>query len=61
MRLVQQLPTKLAAPALLYYVDGLEQADVARVLGISRRTVINRLAAFVQRSRRALARTGGRP
>jgi RNA polymerase sigma-70 factor, ECF subfamily len=59
LRLVERVPEKLQAPALLYYVDGLEQADVARILGISRRTVINRLAAFVERSRKIAARTRG--
>jgi RNA polymerase sigma-70 factor (ECF subfamily) len=58
MRLLAETPEKLAAPALLYYVDGLEQEEVARVLGVSRRTVINRLGAFVARSRRTLARLG---
>ncbi len=32
--------------AWLYHVDGFEQEDVARVVGISRRTVVTRLAAF---------------
>lgn len=45
-RLVAHAPEKLSAPAWLHYVDGLEQLEVAKVLGISRRTVINRLAQF---------------
>jgi DNA-binding transcriptional regulator LsrR (DeoR family) len=38
-------------------VDGLEQAEVARVLDISRRTVVNRLAEFADNARRFLGRT----
>jgi RNA polymerase sigma-70 factor, ECF subfamily len=59
LRLISQAPRKLQAPALLYYFDGLEQAEVARVLGVSLRTVTNRLAAFAERSRRFMARSGG--
>ncbi len=57
LRLVMHLPEKLAEPAWLYHVDGLEQEEVARVLGISRRTVVNRLAEFVERARKFVART----
>ncbi|MBX7100274.1 MAG: sigma-70 family RNA polymerase sigma factor [Myxococcaceae bacterium] len=56
MQLVQRAPENLRAPAVLYYVDGLEQEQVAKALGISRRTVINRLNEFMSRSRKFLAR-----
>lgn len=56
MRLVARAPENLRAPAVLYYVDGLEQEQVAKALGISRRTVINRLNEFMSRSRKFLAR-----
>lgn len=67
MRLVMRAPEALRAPAVLYYVDGLEQEQVAKALGVSRRTVINRLGAFASRARKfiarqdppPLARTGG--
>lgn len=52
LRLLERAPENLRAPAVLYYVDGLEQAQVAEVLGISRRTVINRLAEFANRARK---------
>src|SRR5450432_1789497 len=39
-RIVRRSPEKLRAPAWLHYVDGLDQGEVARVLGISRRTVV---------------------
>lgn len=59
LRLVMRSPENLRAPAILYYVDGLEQEKVAQALGISRRTVINRLAQFTERARKFLARQRG--
>ena len=59
LRLVSRAPGKLQAAAVLYYVDGLEQDQVAKTLGISRRTVINRLQEFMDRSRKFLTREGG--
>jgi len=56
MRLVARSPEKIRAAAVLYYIDGLEQAQVATTLGISRRTVINRLQEFVDRSKKFVAR-----
>lgn len=58
MKLVSRAPEKLRATAVLYYVDGLEQEQVAKTLGISRRTVINRLQEFTERSRKFLTREG---
>jgi RNA polymerase sigma factor (sigma-70 family) len=55
--LIHQVPEKLRAVAWLYHADGLEQAEVAAILGISRRTVVNRLAEFQERGRRVLGRT----
>jgi RNA polymerase sigma-70 factor (ECF subfamily) len=55
-RLIERAPEKLRAVAYLHHVDGLEQGEVARVLGISRRTVVNRLADFAERSRKFAAR-----
>ncbi len=59
LRLVSRAPEKLQAAAVLYYVDGLEQDQVAKTLGISRRTVINRLQEFMDRSRKFITREGG--
>ena len=58
MRLVARAPEKIRAAVLLYYVDGLEQTQVADTLGISRRTVINWLNDFAEKSRKHLARDG---
>jgi len=42
--------------AWLYHVDGLEQDEVARVLGVSRRTVVNRLQSFATNARKFVRR-----
>jgi RNA polymerase sigma-70 factor (ECF subfamily) len=56
-RLVQRAPEKLRSVAWLHFVDGMEQAEVALVLGISRRTVINRLAEFTTNARKFAQRS----
>lgn len=56
-RIVARCPAKLCVPAWLHHVDGLDHGEIARVLGISRRTVLNRLAEFADRSRKFLARS----
>ena len=45
-RVVRRAAPKLRAVAWLHHVDGLGQDEVARVLGISRRTVVHRLGEF---------------
>ncbi len=57
-RLLTQVPKKLRAPAVLYYLDDMDQSGVAEVLGISTRTVINRLNDFRARARKILAGRG---
>ena len=39
-------------PAMLYHLKGMEQSKVAELLGVSRRTVLYRLAAFTERAQR---------
>jgi RNA polymerase sigma-70 factor (ECF subfamily) len=56
-RLVRRSSEKLRAPAWLHYVDGLDQGEVARVLGISRRSVVNRLSEFSDNARKFFARS----
>ncbi|HEY0881790.1 MAG TPA: sigma-70 family RNA polymerase sigma factor, partial [Archangium sp.] len=58
MKLIRRAPEKLQEVAVLYYVDGLEQEQIATTLGISRRTVINRLQEFVDRSKKFTSRDG---
>jgi RNA polymerase sigma-70 factor (ECF subfamily) len=55
-RIVHRAPHKLRAVAWLHHVDGLDQAEVARVLDISRRTVVNRLAEFAENARKFVQR-----
>lgn len=53
-RVITGVPEKLRAVAYLHHVDGMEQAEVARLLGVSRRTVVYRLAEFQERARKLL-------
>lgn len=55
-RLILEVDPKLRVPAWLCHVDGMTQEEAAKVLGVSRRTVVNRLAAFDERCRRLVAR-----
>jgi RNA polymerase sigma-70 factor, ECF subfamily len=56
-RLVRELPEELATAAWMYHVDELEQAEIAEICGVSRRTVINRLARFGVLARAYLERS----
>jgi len=55
-RLILRSAAKLRVPAWLHYVDGLDHGEVARVLGVSRRTVVSRIAAFTSGARKYVAR-----
>jgi RNA polymerase sigma-70 factor (ECF subfamily) len=56
-RLVRELPPELATAAWLYHVDELEQAEIAEICGVSRRTIINRLARFAIEARAFIERS----
>jgi RNA polymerase sigma-70 factor (ECF subfamily) len=56
-RIVGRVDEKLRAVAWVHYVDGLDHIEAARTLGISRRTVANRLAVFEERARKIIRRT----
>jgi len=56
-RLVYAAPTKLRTAAWLFHVDGMEQEEIATLLGCSRRTVAARLAKFAVVGRRFLKRS----
>lgn len=47
-RVLAATPDELKQPALMYHARGLEQAKVAAALGVSRRTVLYRLAEFTR-------------
>jgi len=57
-RLIVRAGPKLRVVAWLYHMDGMEQEDVARVLGLSRRTVATRLGAFAANARKFVKRSG---
>jgi RNA polymerase sigma-70 factor (ECF subfamily) len=56
VRLIDHCPEKLRVVAWLHHVDGLDQGEVARVLDVSRRTAVSRLAEFAERAQRFIAR-----
>jgi RNA polymerase sigma-70 factor (ECF subfamily) len=45
-RILERVPEELQSIAVFYYVDELAQDEIAGILGVSRRTIGNRLAAF---------------
>jgi len=45
-RLMAYMPRKVSTVAWLHHVEGLQQDEVAEVLDVSRRTVVNRLQQF---------------
>ncbi|GMU62327.1 MAG: hypothetical protein AMXMBFR34_40900 [Myxococcaceae bacterium] len=49
-RVLSSTPEELKAPAMMYHGRGIEQAKVAQALGVSRRTVLYRLAEFTRRA-----------
>ena len=55
--LMGRLPEKLRAPAWLQHVEGMEQQEIADLLGVSRRTVVYRLASFRRAVQRAPTET----
>ena len=57
-RMTRDVPDQARWVAWLLYVDELDQHEVADVLGVSRRTVVNRLATFRVGVRRAIAAMG---
>jgi RNA polymerase sigma-70 factor (ECF subfamily) len=55
-RIVERAPEKLRVVAWLHHVDGMDQGEVARVLDISRRTVVNRLNEFAAAAQKFVQR-----
>jgi RNA polymerase sigma-70 factor (ECF subfamily) len=53
-KLLKRSSDHLRAPVVLYYVDEMKQAEVARALGVSSRTVTYRFEDFAARSRQLL-------
>lgn len=59
-RVLSDSPEELRTPAVMYHARGIEQSQVAATLGVSRRTILYRLAEFTRRAAqfRALAEAG---
>ena len=55
-QVIARAPEDQRAIAWLYHVDGFDQEEVARTLGVSRRTVVSKLAAFASNARKYIAR-----
>lgn len=51
-RLLAATPEQLWQPAFMYHARGMEQGRVAEALGVSRRTVLYRLAEFTRHAMR---------
>jgi len=57
LRLFERVPEQVRVVAWLHYMEGLDQSEVARVLGLSRRTVVYKLTELAEAAVRL--RTGG--
>jgi RNA polymerase sigma-70 factor (ECF subfamily) len=57
VRVLSRVPTQTGRVAWLYHVDGMDQQEVSDVLGVSRRTVVNRLAEFAKQAGTYVRRT----
>lgn len=53
--ILRQVPEELGAIAIYHHVDRMSHAEIAEILGVSRRTVGNRLEEFRRRARSAAA------
>lgn len=60
-RRVMDAPPELRLPVELYYLRGLCQDRIAELLGLSRRTILYRLAAFTRRARQLAELETDRP
>ena len=54
-QLLEQLPRELGEVAIYHYIDQMNQDEIANLLGISERTVRNRLKQFRESARAELA------
>lgn len=60
LHLLDRMPVKVKTAAWLYHADGFEQEEVARILGVSVRTVATRLALFSEKARKLLSQAQAR-
>lgn len=59
-KLIASLPDELREIAVYYYVDEMNQDEIAEIAGVSRRTIGNRLEAFKAAARIALGESAPR-
>lgn len=57
-QLFDELPEELLVIGCYYYLDGMTQAEISRVVDVSRRTVSNRLAELESRAKQIREREG---
>ena len=57
-QILEHVPEDLQAIAILHYVDELSHHEIATIIGVSRRTVGNRLASFHERVGEVLTKKG---
>jgi RNA polymerase sigma-70 factor (ECF subfamily) len=57
-RVLGELDPELAEIAVFYYVDEMDQAEIARILGVSRRTIGYRLDRFREEAQRLVESQG---
>jgi len=57
IRVLARLSKQTSQVAWLYHVDGMDQQEVGDLLGVSRRTVVNRLAEFTKQAGTYIRRT----
>jgi RNA polymerase sigma factor (sigma-70 family) len=53
-QMLERLPVELREVAVYYYVDQMDQREIAEVIGVSERTVRNRLQEFLSVAREQL-------
>jgi RNA polymerase sigma-70 factor (ECF subfamily) len=51
-QVLDRIPEELAVPAVHYYLDGMTHAEIAEVVGVSRRQVGNLLAKFEEEAKK---------
>lgn len=57
IRVLSRVSKQASQVAWLYHVDGMDQQEVSDLLGVSRRTVVNRLAEFSKQAGTYIRRT----
>lgn len=53
-RVLEKLPSELSQVAIYYYLDELEQQEIAQITGIPRRTISHRLESFRKKAKKLL-------